>query len=430
MSWRLIRTGVLVLSALAVAACSRGIPAPVEYRSAAPVQTSRAADTVPRGPVSSAAHQSDKSTAAAGRAIEPRPLAVEATAVRLERNPSKAVDPIQPGVYIVRPGDTLFAISQRSQVALRDLIDINGLEAPYQLNAGQSLTIPAVRYHLVKPGDTVTSIAEAHSVSMRALVMANDIEQPFVIRAGDRLRLPAAVQEDTAVEIAQAAAPLAAPTPVPPLKPHATAKALSLPKPGETPRPAYRPSGRDGAPPLPAYKPGVELVRAEPTPAVIPQPPQRAGRRFAWPVRGTVISGFGPKSGGFYNDGINIAVRSGTAVTAAENGVVTYVGNELRGFGNLVLVRHQGGWVTAYAHVADISVKPGQIVRRGQTIARAGRSGRVSSPQLHFEIRKGRRAVDPLRHLPKQRTAAKTANAAEAPDAIYSSVLPSLPARS
>jgi murein DD-endopeptidase MepM/ murein hydrolase activator NlpD len=153
----------------------------------------------------------------------------------------------------------------------------------------------------------------------------------------------------------------------------------------------------------------VQVARALPAPATIPRPPGRAGQRFAWPVRGRVISRFGPKSGGFYNDGINIAVRSGTPVVAAENGVVTYVGNELRGFGNLVLLRHQGGWVTAYAHAETISVKPGDIVRRGQVIARAGRSGRVHKPQLHFEIRKGRKAVDPLRHLPRLGAAATAA---------------------
>jgi murein DD-endopeptidase MepM/ murein hydrolase activator NlpD len=112
-----------------------------------------------------------------------------------------------------------------------------------------------------------------------------------------------------------------------------------------------------------------------------------------------VISSFGAKAGGLRNDGINILLRKGTPVRAADHGVVAYTGNELRGFGNLILVRHGGGWVTAYAHTATISVNVGQTVRRGQVLARAGSSGGVGRPQLHFEIRRGRTAVDPLSHL-------------------------------
>lgn len=415
MSWRLIQAGMLVLSAVAVAACSRGLPAPVEYRSAASAPPARSAETPQRVPVPKAR----PATAKPNTTIDAKP-------------PQQTAALIQPGVYVVRPGDGLFAISQRSQVALRDLIDANGLQPPYHLNAGQSLTIPAVRYHVVAPGDTVTSIANSRSVSTRALMIANDIEPPFVIRVGDRLRLPAPMQEETETLVATAAAPSAVKVPwsAPSIEPQARVARPVVPGPGETPRPAGRPLGRGDVPPLPASKPGAKLVHAEPAPAVIPQPPQRAGGRFSWPVRGRVISGFGPKSGGFYNDGINIAVRSGTAVKAAENGVVTYVGNELRGFGNLVLIRHQGGWVTAYAHVSEISVKPGQIVRRGKTIARAGQSGRVSRPQLHFEIRRGRRAVNPLNHLPKQRSAATVADIGDVLSAAYSRDLPSRPARS
>jgi murein DD-endopeptidase MepM/ murein hydrolase activator NlpD len=120
---------------------------------------------------------------------------------------------------------------------------------------------------------------------------------------------------------------------------------------------------------------------------------------FRWPVRGRVIVAFGPKPNGVQNDGINLAVPEGTPIKAAEEGVVAYAGSELKGYGNLVLVRHPNGFVTAYAHASDILVKRGETVKRGQVIAHAGQTGNVTSPQLHFEIRKGATPVDPSQYL-------------------------------
>jgi murein DD-endopeptidase MepM/ murein hydrolase activator NlpD len=120
---------------------------------------------------------------------------------------------------------------------------------------------------------------------------------------------------------------------------------------------------------------------------------------FRWPVRGRIIAGFGPKPTGQQNDGINIAVPEGTPVRAAEDGVVAYSGNELKGYGNLVLVRHATGHVTAYAHNSELLVKRGDSVKRGQVIAKSGQTGNVSSPQLHFEVRKGATPVDPMQYL-------------------------------
>ena len=120
---------------------------------------------------------------------------------------------------------------------------------------------------------------------------------------------------------------------------------------------------------------------------------------FRWPVRGRIIAGFGPKPNGLQNDGINLAVPEGTPIKAAEDGVVAYAGNELKGYGNLVLVRHANGFVTAYAHASEILVKRGDTVKRGQVIAKSGQTGNVTSPQLHFEIRKGSTPVDPAQYL-------------------------------
>jgi murein DD-endopeptidase MepM/ murein hydrolase activator NlpD len=113
-----------------------------------------------------------------------------------------------------------------------------------------------------------------------------------------------------------------------------------------------------------------------------------------------VISGSGAMANGQQNDGINLALPEGTPVHAAEDGVVAYAGSELKGYGNLVLVRHSNGFVTAYAHASEILVKRGDQVRRGQVIAKSGQTGNVTSPQLHFEIRKGSAPVDPTQYLP------------------------------
>jgi murein DD-endopeptidase MepM/ murein hydrolase activator NlpD len=121
--------------------------------------------------------------------------------------------------------------------------------------------------------------------------------------------------------------------------------------------------------------------------------------KFRWPANGRVIAGYGPTTNGQQNDGINIALPENTPVKAAEDGVVAYAGNELKGYGNLVLVRHPNGYVTAYAHTKELLVKRGDQVKRGQVIARSGQTGNVNAPQLHFEIRKGASPLDPTRFL-------------------------------
>lgn len=147
-------------------------------------------------------------------------------------------------------------------------------------------------------------------------------------------------------------------------------------------------------------------------PAVVspPRPPVDAGApppregRFVWPVRGRIVTRFGPTGRGLHNDGINIAAPRGSTVVAAEAGVVAYAGNELRGFGNLLLIKHADGWITAYAHNEALLVRRGERVRRGQPIARVGQTGNVGQPQLHFELRRGTRAIDPSEHLGSQVT--------------------------
>lgn len=262
----------------------------------------------------------------------------------------------------VRAGDTLYSISRREQVPLRALIDANSLKPPYGLRPGQTLTVPAVRVYVVVPGDTVAAVARRFDVGIGDVIRQNDLKAPdFGLFAGQRLVLPWRGSESgtAAVRAEYVTAP-------------ERASVRAMPEP---------PSPR------------IELADPD------ADPPKRAAGKFLWPVRGKVVSGFGSKGGGLYNDGINIAAAHGDIVRAAENGIVAYSGNELRGYGNLLLVRHADGWVSAYAHNGELLVKRGQVVKRGQPIARVGRSGAVAQPQLHFELRRGRKAVDPSPHL-------------------------------
>ena len=157
-------------------------------------------------------------------------------------------------------------------------------------------------------------------------------------------------------------------------------------------------------PPISAPPPSRE-VPGSPDSSGAATPPAAGTGTFLWPVRGHILATYGIKSDGTHNDGINIAASRGTAVQAVDAGVVAYTGNELRGYGNLVLVKHANGWISAYAHCDAILVKRGEKVGRGQVIARVGSTGNVSEPQLHFELRRGQHAVDPREFMPALPTA-------------------------
>jgi murein DD-endopeptidase MepM/ murein hydrolase activator NlpD len=169
------------------------------------------------------------------------------------------------------------------------------------------------------------------------------------------------------------------------------------------------PSPLEPAPgePVPVEPAPDQTVQIEPAPAPAPAPlpagdplpALKPGSAFIWPVDGKVISKFGPAKDNLRNDGVNIAAPVGAPVRASAAGVVAYAGNELRGFGNMILLRHADGWVTAYAHNSSLLVEKGDKVKQGQTIARVGSSGNVDSPQLHFELRQGKTPVDPLKNL-------------------------------
>ena len=219
-----------------------------------------------------------------------------------------------------------------------------------------------------RSGETVWSVARRYGVDAYALITANNLVPPFDLYEGQRLVIPGA-------------------------SPPASTAGRSGPE-ANPEHPAIRPL------PASSAEAGGQTAALPQPAAPLPEPPQGTGN-LVWPVEGTVISDFGAKGGGRYNDGINIAAAAGTPVRAAESGVVAYVGNEARGYGNMLLLAHANGWKTIYAHNEELLVRRGERVRRGQVIARVGSTGSVDRPQLHFEIRKGKRAVDPMQELPR-----------------------------
>jgi murein DD-endopeptidase MepM/ murein hydrolase activator NlpD len=241
--------------------------------------------------------------------------------------------------------------------------------------------VNGVRIHTVKSGETGIAIARAYSVPWSELAAINDLKPPYVLQIGDRLRLPS--RQTVAarpVEERAKAFNLDVDTLITGSEPASKAR---------TPRIADAPRATDTAPPT--------RVASAPADALT----------FLWPVDGRIISSFGPKSAGRFNDGINLKVSAGTAVRAAASGTVAYAGDAITGFGNLILIRHDKGWVTAYGHNEALLVSRGDKVRAGDPIARAGSTGAVAEPQLHFEIRRGRTALNPTTLLPSRETAGR-----------------------
>lgn len=234
----------------------------------------------------------------------------------------------------------------------------------------------------VQAGDTLFSIARRYGVSPQALADANDMTFQSILRNGQTIRIPGG-SETTQAARAQPSPPPPASTGTPPAR---------------NARPA-----REVPPPTSS---GATLI-VPTTPAPSSTDVATLGRGlFRWPAEGEVIGRFGPGSGGQRNDGINIASTAGAPVLAAAAGEVAYTGNSIPGFGNLVLVRHPGGWVTAYGHLQSSSVSMRQTVTQGQQIGVVGMTGNVTSPQLHFEVRYApsardrARPIDPMTVLP------------------------------
>lgn len=265
--------------------------------------------------------------------------------------------------YIVQPGDSLFAIATKTGAGATAIADANNLAAPYPIRSGDRLQIPGGLYHKVGSGETGIAIARAYGVVWADIVMMNALQPPYTLQVGQNLLLPSAASSERV------------PTE---LTPEMRAAAFNLDI--DDIVTGGQPAGvttASSVPPLTVFT-----------------------GRFAWPLQGAIIARFGSQGGGRVNDGLNIAALSGTPVRAAASGTVVYSGNEIGVFGGLVLIDHGFGWVTAYGHLGSLSVSYRDRVEAGQILGKAGDTGYVSQPQLHFEIRKDRRPLDPLTKLP------------------------------
>jgi murein DD-endopeptidase MepM/ murein hydrolase activator NlpD len=339
-----VASAALAASLLLLAACKQP-PAPVVMGGGASASTQKTEPAAPSRPIAKpeapAAAESVKMPVPLPRA---KPVPSRQAAVESVVEETVAAG----GTVRVRAGDTVYALSRRHDVGVRDIIRANRLKPPYKLAIGQTLNLPRGRYHTVRAGETLYGLSAHYGVDMSALVRANDIPSPYRLVVGQRLRLPGAAPEKVAEAPVQSASAA----------------------------PEKRP--RKGIP---------------------AKPPPRAEKYFLWPAEGRLLSSFGPKQGGLHNDGINFALPEGAPLRAAENGVVAYAGNELPGYGNLLLIRHEGGWMSAYAHNETLLVTRGDEVKRGQIVSHAGSTGNVSSPQAHFELRRNGKPVNPVKYL-------------------------------
>lgn len=297
----------------------------------------------------------------------------------------------------VAAGDTLYSLAVRHNISVDELARANGLTPPYGLYVGQKLTIPSeveapfvqtvavpvksdssitpntktrvqLREITVAAGDTLYSLSRRYSVPVNDLAVMNDLSAPFTLSIGQKLKVPdlSAAPVRTA-NIATTGGAVSGHTPV----------AASSSTVSQQPK---------------------EKISSDPN-QKLPTITARSSSKFSWPVRGNILSHYGAKSGGLFNDGINIGAARGTAVKAAENGVVAYAGNEVKGMGNLIIIQHSGGWMTVYAHMDAMDVRRGTKVSVGQKVGTVGATGKVDQPQLHFEIRKGTKAYNPSSYL-------------------------------
>ncbi|MBH0238880.1 peptidoglycan DD-metalloendopeptidase family protein [Methylobrevis albus] len=391
---------------------------------------------------------------------QPAPATAPAPSATVAAAP--AGTPTRPGwnaaggsIVAMRPGETVATLSTRYNVPVDAILKANGLASAAQAQPGQQIVIPvyslggpsvanapvpqatmtaptqqagiaapparplgtlpagtaaaaADGVYVVKPGDSLGRIANGYGMRSTELAALNGISASDPIRVGQKLRLPqggAAPQQVAALTPATMtdATPGRVPSPQPAVRP---AQAQTQQPANAPAAPAQAPQ-QTGLAPMPTRSEPQQSAALAPAPApsaAAPAPAatesaSAASKSFRWPVNGRIISNFGKKPNGERNDGINLEVPEGTPIKAAEGGTVIYSGNELKGYGNLVLVKHSNGMVSAYAHASELLVRRGDQVRRGQTIGKVGATGSVARPQLHFELREGNRPLDPLPFL-------------------------------
>jgi murein DD-endopeptidase MepM/ murein hydrolase activator NlpD len=249
------------------------------------------------------------------------------------------------GTAIVQRNDTLSEIAERYDLSMRSIIAANKIKPPYVIYPNQRLRLPPPKTYKVRKGDTIYEISRMFSTTQTRVVRLNNISKPYRIYEGQVLKMPMPEQRIASVSS------------------------------------------------------NTQATRTLRRKAKIAAPKMIGNGLFKMPVDGKIISSYGPKSGGLHNDGINIAAPLGAPIVSGQSGVVAYTGDGIEGYGNLILIRHDKGYMSAYAHLDRIAVKRGDILKQGQKIGTVGQTGNVDRPQLHFEIRKGAKALNPKVYL-------------------------------
>ena len=239
--------------------------------------------------------------------------------------------------------------------------------------------------HTIASGESLYTIARRYEVTTQALVQANNLASPDKIVVGQKVIIPGRADllstKAPATQVASATPTTVAPVPASQTLPQAAPNALQA---------SAKPAATPTAAPAPAQAAPAKVTQVASIPTA--EPAMSGNDKFRWPVSGRVLVDFASSKG----TGINIEANDGSAVKAAENGTVIYVGSGVEGYGNLILIRHPNGYVSAYAHLGAMSVSKGSNVNRGDTIGAVGKTGSVTKPQLHFELRKGATPVDPV----------------------------------
>ena len=336
-------------------------------------------------------------------------------------------------VIIVAKGDTVYSLARKNNMSISEFAKINDLHEPYTLSIGQKLTtkrsagtidkqdvpnvvavenIKAEKVAIKEPvktttkrvdlqeitvqkGDTLYSLSRKYEIPVNDLAVMNKISSPFDLAVGQKIKVPKLDNVKTASvseikTVASGSTKVAKITPAKKTVRSATTKgteSITVAKKTTDTKTAAKTVAK-----------AQQKISSNPK-KQLPKVVARSSSKFSWPIRGKILSAYGAKNNGLFNDGINIAASLGTAVKAAENGVVAYAGNEVKGMGNLVIIQHSDGWMTVYAHLDSMSVKRGARVNVGTQIGRVGKTGKVDQPQLHFEIRKGTKAYNPTKYL-------------------------------
>lgn len=301
-------------------------------------------------------------------------------------------------------GDTLYSLSRKYSVPVNDLAVMNKIGAPFALSVGQKLRVPDIanvsqnvsaraavepdkkQVDVIKntkstnaPGQkTVATKSVPGADSKKTVAQKAEVKKTTSVPKVEPKKTDAKKAEVKKSDVKQVNAKKADTKTV--TKTDVAKKTNTTNKTSDAKNTTAKKSGNGG---------GTQKMVA------------RSSSRFSWPVRGKILSGYGAKSNGLFNDGINVKAARGTPVLAAENGLVAYAGNEVKGMGNLVIIQHSDGWMTVYAHMDSMAVRRGAAVRVGQKIGAVGQTGKVDAPQLHFEIRKGTRAYNPVSYLKK-----------------------------